>query len=124
MRRRAFWRVVFPGVDEEAIEAAERGEEDGGGEQREAQAGRAGDGWNEYGGGKEQADSDFFGQAVGAARGVEDKEPGSEQGAFGKVEVDGGGIELRQQGGEERWRKVMPMRKARAVAVVKVVAGF
>ena len=57
---------MFPGVDEEAVEAAEDGEEDGGREQIEAQIGTAGDGGDEGGGGEEEADGDFFGEAMGA----------------------------------------------------------
>ena len=56
---------VLPGVDEEAVEAAESGEEKCGGEQGEAEVGAAGDGGDEGGGGEEEADGDLFGEAVG-----------------------------------------------------------
>ncbi len=56
---------VFPGVDEEAVEAAEGGEEDGRREQVEAEIGQAGYGGDEGSGGEEDAYGDLFGQAVG-----------------------------------------------------------
>ena len=56
---------MFPRVDEEAVEAAERGEEDCGGKQSRAQAGRAGDCGDEDGGGKEEADDNLFRKVLG-----------------------------------------------------------
>ncbi len=53
--------LVFPRKDEEAVEAAEGGEEKCGGEQGQTEVDVAGDGGNEDGGGEEEADGDLFG---------------------------------------------------------------
>ncbi len=100
------WRVVcaevcvLPGVDEEAVEAAESGEEECGGKQGEAEVGAAGDGGDEGGGGEEEADGDLFWKAVGASSGVDEDEVADDEGAEDEVEVDGFGFEVRKKGCE------------------------
>ena len=88
---------MFPGVDEEAVEAAEYGEEDGGGQECRKLGGIAGDGGDEDGGGKEEANGDLLWQAVRLVGGVDDEEPRDEKSAFDEVEADGGWVEAWQQ---------------------------
>ena len=60
---------VLPGVEEEAVEGAGGGEQKGDGQEVEAELGKTGDGGDEDGGGKEDADGEFFGQAMCAVAG-------------------------------------------------------
>ena len=96
---------VLPGVDEEAVEAAEGGEEECGGEQGEAQVGTAGDGGDEGGGGEEEADGDLLGESVGAACGVDEDEVAGDEASEDEVEADGFGFEVREEQRRGRWRR-------------------
>jgi hypothetical protein len=55
---------VLPGVDEEAVEAAEAGEEKSRRQKGEAKIGAASYGGDEGRGGEEDADGDLLGEAV------------------------------------------------------------
>ncbi len=59
---------MLPGIDEEAVQAAEKREEQRCGEQDGAQSGFAGDGGDEGGGGEEDADGELLGNAMGNLR--------------------------------------------------------
>jgi hypothetical protein len=65
---------VLPGVDEEAVEAAEEGEEQGRGQEESTEGGVARDGGDEDGGGEEDADGELFGETAaegwGGCRGL------------------------------------------------------
>jgi hypothetical protein len=122
---------VFPGIDEEAVEAAERSEEQGEGEQRRAEVGTAGDGGDESCGGEEEADGNLFGKAVGnllqcrsAARGVDENEVGGDEASEDDVEVDGFGFEVGKKESEGDGGKEDSREEGGTVAVVEVVAGF
>ena len=54
--------------------------------------------------GKKRPTAISFGQAMCAAGGVEDEEPGDEQGAFDEVEADGSGIRWGRRW-RGRWRR-------------------
>jgi hypothetical protein len=69
------WRVfVFPGVNEEAVETAEGGEEESGWEQRQTEIRAASDSGNEGRGGEAETYGDLFGEAIGAVCGVDENE--------------------------------------------------
>ena len=98
--------VVLPCVDEEAVEAAECGEEKCGWKQGGAEGGLAGDRRDEGGGGEADAYGELFGVAVGVLRGVDENEVSEDQAAEDEVEVDGFGWDAWEgdregQGGEE-----------------------
>ena len=67
---------VLPGVEVQAVEGADRGEEQRGSEEFEAEVGAAGDGGDEDGGREEDAYGELFREAalVGEA-GVDEEEP-------------------------------------------------
>ena len=121
---------VFPGIDEEAVEAAECGEEQSEGEQALAQVGTAGDGGNEGCGGEEEADGDLFGKEVGnlllgcAAGCVDEDEVGGDEACEDEVEVDGLGFEVRQKQSEGDRGKEDSEEEGGTVTVMEVVAGF
>jgi hypothetical protein len=117
--------VVFPGVDVEAVEAAEGGEEKRGREKRQAEIGTAGDCGDEGGGGEAKADGDLFGETMGGAvKCVDDDEVAAHQASEDEIEVDGLCVEAREKSregdggeddsGEEGW----------AMTMVEEVAGF
>jgi hypothetical protein len=83
-----------------------------------------GDGGDEGGGGKEDADGNLFGQTMGAAGGVDEDEVAEEESAEQKVEVDGFGGESEKEWGESYGGEQNSCEKGSAVAVMEVVAGF
>jgi hypothetical protein len=122
---------VFPGIDEEAVEAAQRSEEQSEGEQARAEAGTAGDGGDKGCSGEEEADGDLFGKEVrnllsgrGAAGCVDEKEVCGDEACEDEVEVDGPGFEVGQKENEGDRGKEDSGEEGGSVAVVEVVAGF
>jgi len=121
---------VLPGVDEEAVEAAEGGEEERCGEKREAKVGAAGYGGDEGRGGEEDADGDLFGQAVGGSSGdeaggdVDEDEVTGEQDSQDEVEVDGLGGEAGKKDCEGDGGEDDAGEEGGAMTVVEVMAGF
>ena len=115
---------VLPCVDVEAVEAAESSEEESGGYQREAEFGVACDGWDEGGGGEADADSDLFGQAMGAPCDVNEDEVSEDEGSENEIEADGSDFEMREEQRESDGREEDSGEEKGAVAVVEVVAGF
>jgi hypothetical protein len=116
--------LVFPGVDEEAVEAAECGEEEGGGKEGKSKVGTAGDGGDEGGGGEEEADGDLLGESKCASCDVDEEELADDEASEDEVEVDGVSVEVREKrcegdGGEEDCGE-----EGRAVAMVEEVTGF
>ena len=116
--------VVFPGIDEEAVEATEGCEEECGGEQSQSEVGAAGDGGDEGCCGEEEADGDLFGEAVGATRCVDEDEVGGDEGSEDQLEVDGCGFEAGKERCEGDGREDDSGEEGGAVKVVEVVAGF
>jgi hypothetical protein len=122
---------VFPGVDEEAVEAAESGEEDGGEQEQGSEVGTACDGGDEGGGGEEEADGDLLGESVGnlvlgrgAACRVDEEEVAGDEGSEDEVEADCCRVEVRKKrcegdGGENDYGE-----EGRAVAMMEEVTGF
>jgi hypothetical protein len=60
---------VLPGVQEEAVEGADGGEEEEGRDEGGAKLWGSGEGGDEDGGGEEQTDGELFGKAVGVGGG-------------------------------------------------------
>ena len=116
--------IVLPCINKEAVEAAKRGQKKRRRQQREAQLGPARDRGNEGSGGKEDADGDLLGKAMGAAGGVDEDEVSEEQAAEDEVEVDRLGGETEQQRRECCRSQQYPGKEEAAMTVVKVVAGF
>src|ERR1700679_4171849 len=90
---------VFPCVDEEAVEAAECGEEESCRKQGKAQVGSAGHCGDEDGGGEEDADGELFREAMGGflygsggRSGVDEDEVTGQQASEDEVEMKGGGF--------------------------------
>src|ERR1700677_4415032 len=91
---------VFPSVDEEAVEAAECGEEESCRKQGKAQVGSAGHCGDEDGGGEEDADGELFREAMGGflysgsggRSGVDEDEVTGQQASEDEVEMKGGGF--------------------------------
>jgi len=115
---------VFPGIDEEAVKAAQGCEEDRMREQGDAEVGTAGDGGNKGGCGEEEANCDLLRKTMSAAGGMDENEVPGEQAAEDQVEVNGRGFETGQEdckcdGGCEDAGK-----ERTAMAVVKVVTRF
>jgi hypothetical protein len=115
---------VLPGVDEEAVEAAESCEQNRKRKQRDAEIGTAGDGGNEGGCGEEEADSDLLREAVSAAGGVNENEVPGEQAAEDEIEVDGCGFEMGEKDCERDGGCHDDGKECAAMAIVKVVTGF
>ena len=88
---------VLPGVDEEAVEAAEGREQDRRRQQREAEIGTTGDGGDEGGGGEAEADGDLLGKTMGAVKCVDNDEVAADQTSEDEIEVDGMGVEARKE---------------------------
>jgi hypothetical protein len=115
---------VLPGVDEEAVEAAQSCEENRKRKQGEAKAWAAGDGGNEGGRGEEEADGDLLREAVSAAGGVNEDEVPGEQAAEDEVELDGCGFEMGEKDRECDVGCHDACKECTAMAIVKVVTGF
>jgi hypothetical protein len=115
---------VFPGVDEETVEAAEGGEKDCGRKKRQAEVGTAGDGGDEGGGCEAEAYGDFLGESMGAVEGMDDDEVAADQASEDEIEVDGLGLEARKEQREGDGGENDPGEECRAMTVVEVVAGF
>jgi hypothetical protein len=116
--------VVFPGVDEEAVEAAESSEEKCGGKQVQAEVGTAGYRGDESGCGEEEANGDLFGKAMGAGRGMDDDEVADDEDTEDEVKANGFGFEVRKKGCESDGGEDDCREKGVAVTMVEVVAGF
>ena len=82
------------------------------------------DGWDEDGGGEEEANGEFFGEALEAGSGVDEEEPGGEEDSEGGVEVECGGIEAMEGEGERYGGEEDDGDERAAVAVVKAVTLF
>jgi hypothetical protein len=115
---------VLPGVDEEAVEAAESCEENRKREQRDAEVGTTGDGGNESGRGEEEADGDLLREAVSAAGGVNEDEVTGEQTAEDEIEVDGCGFEMGEKDCECYGGCRDAGEECAAMAIVKEVTRF
>ena len=122
---------VFPGIDEEAVEAAQRSEEQGEWEQARTEARTTGDGGYKGCSGEEEADGNFFGKEVrnlplgcGVADGVDEEEVNEDEDCEDEVEVDGPGFEVGQKQSEDDGGKKDSEEEDGTVAVVEVVAGF
>jgi len=115
---------VLPGVDEEAVEAAQGCEENREREQGDAEVGPAGDGGNEGGRGEEEADGDLLWETVSAASGVNEDEVTGEQAAQDEVQVDGRGFEMREKDCECDGGCDDASKKCAAMAAMKVVTCF
>ena len=115
---------VFPGVDEEAVEAAEGGEEEGWGEECGAKAGLAGDGGDEGGGGEADAYGELFWEPMRALSCVDEDEVSEDQAAEDEVEVNGFRWDTRKEYGQGDGGEEDSDEEGGAVAIVKVVAGF
>jgi hypothetical protein len=125
--------VVFmlPGVDVEAVEAAESAEEKCGGKECEAEVGAARDCGDKGSGGEADAYGDLFGKAMGdfllrrgAASGVDEDEISEDYGSEDEIEADGGGFETWEEQGESDGGCEDSSEEGGAVAVVEVVARF
>jgi hypothetical protein len=122
---------VFPGVDEEAVEAAEGSEEEGVGEQGYAEVGSSGDGGYEGGGGEEEADGDLLGKAVSDLLpgcsvwcGVDEHEVTDDEGCEDEIEVDGLGVEVRKDDRERDGAEEYSSEEGGAIAVVEEVTSL
>jgi len=122
---------MFPGIDEEAVQAAECGKEERRRKQDEAQVGAAGDSGDEDGGAKEDADGDLLGQTMGyllradgAGGGVNEDEVAGEKASKDEVEMQCGGFEAGKESGQGEGGEENSGEEGGSVVVVKVVAGF
>jgi len=119
---------VLPCIEVEAVEGADAGEESGGGQQGGAEPGGAGDGRDEDGGGEEEADGEFFGEALGEVVGqradVDEEHPGGEESGEQGVEVEGSGVDAIEEVDEGKGAEGDDGEEAAAVVVVEAVAGF
>lgn len=122
---------VLPGVDEEAVEAAERGEEECGREQGEAKLRLAGYGGDEGCGGEEDADGNLLGHAVGelllglgAACNVDEDEVAEDQPAEDEIEMDRTGLEAGKEESKTARGYEDAGEEGGAVSVVEAVADF
>jgi len=111
---------MFPRIDEEAVEATERGEEDRRWDQRNAQHKRTpGNGGYKDCGGEEQSDRNLLRQPVRAVRGMEDDKPCDQQRAFDEIKTYRSWIERGQHHNKRRGGEYDPRQKSAAMAVVK-----
>ncbi len=116
---------VLPGVEEEAVEGAGGGEEDGDRQEVEAELGQTRDGGDEDGGGEEDADGELFREAMGAvgAR-VDEKEVGGEQCREENVDAECVHVKRAQESGECAGGEEDAGEEGAAMTVVEDVAGF
>jgi Peptidase family M1 domain len=122
---------MFPGVDEEAVEAAERREYKRDGQQREAQFGATGDRGDKRRSCKAETHGDLLRQTMcnlllsrRAVCGMDENEVARDHPPKDQVEANGCGVELgkksrKSNGGENDSRK-----KSGAMAVMEVVASL
>jgi hypothetical protein len=121
---------MLPGVDEEAVEAAEGGKEERLRKQGETQVGAAGHGGDKDGGAEEDANSDLLGQTMGflprrgAWYGVDEDEVAGEETSEDEVKMQSGDFEVRKEDGQGDRGQEDSDKEGGAVAVVKVVASF
>jgi hypothetical protein len=115
---------MLPGVDEEAIQAAEDREQNGRGEENGPECWQAGDGGDEDGGGEEDADGKLLGKTPGVGGGVNEDEVSEEHRAEDEVEAERRCGEMREQRGEKQRGEDDADDKGAAVEPMEVVAFF
>jgi len=133
---------VLPGVEAEAVESADAGEEEGGGKKgwadpigepaEDVDGGGCGrgarDGGDEDSGGEEDAYGEFFRKAAsvaaGGRMGVDEEHPGGEERGEESVEMERAGIEMVKQCGEGYGAEQEDGDKRGAIAVMEAVARF
>src|SRR5215469_6538294 len=112
---------MLPRVEEEAVERAGGGEEDGDGQEVEAELRQARDGRDEDGGRKEDADGELFGETMGAVAGerarMDDEEPGGQQRCEQSVDAHGARVDAAQQSDEHECGEGYADEKGAAMAM-------
>jgi hypothetical protein len=122
---------MFPGIDEEAVEAAEGREDERSGQQREAQFGTAGDCGNKCGSSKAETYSDLLRQTMcnlllsrRAVSGMDEDKVSRDHAPEDQVEANGCDVEVGKKSCKSNGGENDSGKKSCAVAVMKVVAGF
>lgn len=116
---------VFPGVEEEAVQGADRSEEQSRKDESGAKVGAAGHGGDEDGSGKEDADGELFGQARRSGKtSVDEKKPGEQERAEESVEAKSFREQERKQHGQTDGAKDDDGKEGATMAMVEVVASF
>ncbi len=123
--------VVLPGVDEEAVEAAEGGEEKCGGKEGWAEVRVAGYCGDEDGGGEADAYGDLFGEAWGGFGfggvvewDVDEDEVAEDQTSQDEIEVDGFRGNAWEEDGQGEGGEEDSCEEDGSVAMVEVMTGF
>jgi hypothetical protein len=116
--------IVFPGVDEETVEATQGRKEKCRGEQREPKSGLACDGGDEDGSGEEDADGNLFGEAMGAVGGVDQYEISEQKTAENEVKMYGLSGEPEQERSKGGRGQQNSCEEGAAVSMVEVMARF
>jgi hypothetical protein len=115
---------MLPRVDEEAVEAAKRGQKKCRWQQWKAQLRLSRHCGDKGGSGEEDANGDLFGKAVSAAGGVDEDEVSEEKAAQNEIEVNGFSGESKEKRGKGCRGQQYPHKEGAAMAVVEVVSGF
>lgn len=124
------WCGMLPGEDEEAVETAEDGEEDGRWKQGETERGFVGNGRDEDCGGEEDAYSDLLWKPVGfglcrrGAVSVNEEKVAEEESPEDEIKVYGLGRKLREEAGKSARGEEDAEAKGALVVAMEVVAGF
>ena len=120
---------MFPGIDEEAVEAAEGREDERSGQQREAQFGTAGDCGNKCGSSKAETYSDLLRQTMcnlllsrRAVCGMDENEVARDHPPKDQVEANGCGVEAGKKSRKGDRAEKDSDEKGGAVTMVKVMA--
>jgi hypothetical protein len=122
---------MFPGIDEEAVEAAEGREDDSNRQQRKAQVGTASDRGDKGGSSKAETHGDLLRQTTGnlplsrcAASGMDEDKVPRDQPPENQVKANGCRIEVRKKSRKRNGGEKDSSEKTHVVAMVEVVAGF
>lgn len=116
--------IMFPGVDKEAVEAAENGEKECKGKQRKAEIGASSDCRDEDCRSEKDANGDFLRKAMGASGGVDHDEVANNQTSKDEIETKGFGFEVRKKCCKNNCGAYDGYKKGRAMAIVEVVTSF
>jgi len=115
---------MLPRIDEETVEAAERGQQKRRRKKGEPEAGLARDRRDKGRRGEADADGDLLGKTMSAPGRVDDHEVAEDQPAEDEIEPDRLLGNARQKKGQKDRRDPNPGHEHRAVPLMEVVAGF